>query len=81
MQGLVIDLFAGGGGASVGIEAALGRPIDVAINHSPTALAVHADNHPHTKHLTSDIWEVQPEAVVAGRPVDVLSGSDPLVDS
>ncbi len=75
MQGLVIDLFAGGGGASVGIEAALGRHIDVAINHSPTALAVHADNHPHTKHLTSDIWEVQPEAVVAGRPVDVLWAS------
>ena len=75
MQGLVIDLFAGGGGASVGIEAALGRPIDVAINHSPTALAVHADNHPHTKHLTSDIWEVQPEAVVAGRPVDLLWAS------
>lgn len=74
-RGLVIDLFAGGGGASVGIEAALGRPIDVAINHSPTALAVHAANHPHTRHLTSDIWEVQPEAVVAGRHVDVLWAS------
>ncbi|MDP1918390.1 MAG: DNA cytosine methyltransferase [Myxococcales bacterium] len=74
-RGLVIDLFAGGGGASVGIEAALGRPIDVAINHSPTALAVHADNHPHTKHLTSDIWEVKPEAVVGDRPVDVLWAS------
>jgi len=44
MRGLVVDLFAGGGGASVGIEAALGRPVDIAINHDPVALAVHKGN-------------------------------------
>ncbi|HVG57673.1 MAG TPA: DNA cytosine methyltransferase [Hyalangium sp.] len=74
-RGLVVDLFAGGGGASVGIEAALGRPVDVAINHSATALAVHAANHPRTRHLTADIWEVRPKDVTKGRPVDVLWAS------
>jgi DNA (cytosine-5)-methyltransferase 1 len=54
----IVDLFAGGGGASTGIEAATGRAVDIAINHSATALAVHAANHPRTKHLTADIWEV-----------------------
>ncbi|PTL79077.1 DNA cytosine methyltransferase [Vitiosangium sp. GDMCC 1.1324] len=73
--GLVIDLFAGGGGASTGIEAALGRTVDVAINHSATALAVHAKNHPRTKHLTADIWEVKPKEVTRGRPMDVLWAS------
>ena len=74
-RGLVVDLFAGGGGASTGLEAALGRPVDVAINHSATALAVHAANHPGTRHLTADIWEVKPEDVTQGRPVDVLWAS------
>lgn len=72
---MVVDLFAGGGGASVGIEAALGRPVDLAINHSATALAVHAANHPQTRHLTADIWEVRPEDAVGGRPVSVLWAS------
>lgn len=75
MTGLVIDLFAGGGGASTGLEAALGRPVDVAINHSPVALAVHALNHPQTKHLTSDIWEVKPKEVTRGKRVAVLWAS------
>ena len=56
--GLVVDLFAGGGGASTGIEAALGRSVDLAVNHSATAIAVHAANHRGTRHLTSDVYEV-----------------------
>jgi len=75
MSGLVIDLFAGGGGASVGLEAALGRPVDLAINHSPTALAVHRANHPATRHLEADIWEVRPGEATGGLPVDVLWAS------
>lgn len=75
MKGLVIDLFAGGGGASVGIEAGLGRPVDIAINHSPVALAVHEANHPRTRHLASDIWEVDPREATGGRPVDLLWAS------
>jgi len=75
MRGLIVDLFAGGGGASKGLEAALGRPVDIAINHSPVALAVHEANHPHTRHLTADIWEVRPRDATRGRPVDVLWAS------
>lgn len=70
--GLVIDLFAGGGGASTGIEAALGRDVDIAINHDRLALAVHEANHPRTAHLTCDIWEANPREVTRGRPVDLL---------
>ncbi len=66
---LIIDLFAGGGGASVGIEAALGLPIDIAINHDPVAIAVHAVNHPETLHLTTDIFKVKPLDVTKGRRV------------
>lgn len=75
MTGLVIDLFAGGGGASVGIEAALGRPVDIAINHDQIALAVHKANHPKTLHLEADVWEVKPLDATGGRPVDVLWAS------
>lgn len=75
MTGLVVDLFAGGGGASTGIEAALGRPVDVAINHSASALAVHAANHPSTRHLTADIWEVKPRDATGGAPVELLWAS------
>lgn len=74
-DGLVVDLFAGGGGASVGIEAALGRSVDVAINHDPIALAVHRANHPGTRHLEADIWEVRPLDATRGRPVDLLWAS------
>lgn len=74
-DGIVIDLFAGGGGASVALAAALGREPDIAINHDPVALAVHKANHPQTEHLTSDIWEVKPEEAVRGRRVAVLWAS------
>lgn len=73
--GLLIDLFAGGGGASTGIEAALCRPISIAINHSPVALAVHAANHPQTLHLTESVWKSKPIDVTKGRRVALLWGS------
>lgn len=66
---LVVDNFAGGGGASLGIELALGRSPDIAINHDPEALAMHERNHPTTRHLRSDVWEVDPVEVCGGRPV------------
>jgi DNA (cytosine-5)-methyltransferase 1 len=66
---LVVDNFAGGGGASTGIEAALGRPVDIAINHDPEAIAMHRANHPETRHYCENIWEVDPAEACAGRPV------------
>lgn len=66
---LVVDNFAGGGGASTGIEQAIGRACDIAINHDPEALAMHAINHPKTLHLCEDVWAVDILKVVAGRPV------------
>lgn len=72
---LIIDSFAGGGGASTGIELALGRSPDVAINHSVKALALHAANHPETLHLDSNIWDVEPLAVTGGRHVGLLWAS------
>ena len=72
---LVIDLFAGGGGASTGIEQAIGRAVDIAINHDPEAVALHQANHPQTKHYVSDVFEVDPVAVVEGRPVGMLWAS------
>ncbi len=69
---LVVDLFAGGGGASEGIRAALGRDPDIAINHSPEAIAVHRANHPGTRHYVENVWQVSPVAACAGRPVSLL---------
>jgi DNA (cytosine-5)-methyltransferase 1 len=66
---LIIDSFAGGGGASTGIEMALGRSPDIAINHDAVALAMHAANHPETKHLNNNVWRVDPAEAVAGRRV------------
>lgn len=66
---LIVDNFAGGGGASSGIEAALGRPVDFAINHDPEAIAMHRVNHPHTVHFCSSVWDVDPARLAAGRPV------------
>jgi DNA (cytosine-5)-methyltransferase 1 len=66
---LIVDNFAGGGGASLGIEMALGRPPDIAINHDPEAITMHAANHPDTKHYCEDVWQVNPVEAVAGRPV------------
>jgi DNA (cytosine-5)-methyltransferase 1 len=69
---LIVDNFAGGGGASTGIELALGRCVDLAINHDPEALAMHEMNHPQTRHLPEDIWHVDPVKETAGRPVGLL---------
>lgn len=70
-QGLpmIVDSFAGGGGASTGIEQALGRSPDVAINHDPAALAMHEVNHPDTRHLITNIWQIDPADVCRGRHV------------
>jgi len=70
--GLIIDNFAGGGGASTGIELALGgHPVDYAINHDPVSIAMHQANHPHTKHLCEDVFAVNPVSICGGRPVDL----------
>ncbi|MCW7556447.1 DNA cytosine methyltransferase [Endozoicomonas gorgoniicola] len=66
---LIVDNFAGGGGASTGIEMALGRPVDIAINHDPEAIAMHTINHPHTKHYCESVWKVDPVKACNGRPV------------
>lgn len=72
---MIVDLFAGGGGASCGIEQALRRHVDVAINHDPQAVALHQANHPQTQHFVSDVFEVDPRAVTQGRPVGLLWAS------
>ncbi|HEY9678700.1 MAG TPA: DNA cytosine methyltransferase [Drouetiella sp.] len=66
---LIVDNFAGGGGASTGIELALGRTIDLAINHDKEAIAMHQTNHPYTKHFCESVWEVDPKEITGGRPV------------
>jgi DNA (cytosine-5)-methyltransferase 1 len=66
---IIIDNFAGGGGASLGIEQALGRSVDIAINHDEEAVAMHAANHPTTRHYCEDVWQVDPIEATAGRPV------------
>lgn len=66
---LVVDNFAGGGGASTGIELATGRSPDIAVNHDADALAMHEANHPSTRHMREDVWDVDPVAVCGGRPV------------
>ncbi len=75
MNGLIIDCFAGGGGASTGIEMALGRPVDIAINHSPQAILMHKTNHPDTLHLTEDIFKVDLQKYVKGRHVALMWAS------
>jgi DNA (cytosine-5)-methyltransferase 1 len=72
---IIVDLFAGGGGASTGIELALGRSVDVAINHNPAAIAVHRANHPRAHHHVTDVWDVDPAAATGGRPVGLLWAS------
>lgn len=64
-----VDNFAGGGGASTGIEAAIERPVDIAVNHDPVAIAMHRANHPGTQHYIEDVWKVDPREACAGRPV------------
>lgn len=75
MNGLIIDCFAGGGGASVGIEMALGRPVDIAINHDEQAIRMHKTNHPQTLHLTEDIFKVDLEKYVHGQHVALMWAS------
>lgn len=72
---LIIDCFAGGGGASVGIEMALGRQVDIAINHDPEAIRMHKVNHPDTIHLTEDIFKVDLQKYVKGRKVALMWAS------
>lgn len=66
---LIVDNFAGGGGASLGIELALGRSPDVAINHDAEAIAMHQANHPATRHYCEDVWKVDPREACRGRPI------------
>lgn len=66
---LIVDNFAGGGGASTGIELALGRPVDIAINHDPDAIAMHTINHPHTTHYCESVWDIDTRKVTNGQRV------------
>lgn len=75
MRELIVDSFAGGGGASTGIELATGRPVDIAINHDPDAILMHKTNHPRTEHIQASVWDVDPVEVCAGRPVGLLWAS------
>ena len=68
-QEIIVDNFAGGGGASTGIELASGRTVAIAINHDPDAILMHKTNHPYTEHLQASVWDVDPVAVCRGRPV------------
>lgn len=72
---IIVDLFAGGGGASTGMEEALGRSPDVAVNHDFVAIAMHEANHPHTVHLRQNIWTVSPLWATRRRPVGLLWAS------
>ena len=66
---IIVDNFAGGGGASTGIELATGRPVTIAINHDPDAILMHRTNHPYTEHIQASVWDVDPRGVCAGRKV------------
>lgn len=69
--GLIIDNFAGGGGASTGLEAALGRAVDIAINHDEDAIRMHEVNHPSTRHIRNNIWQIDPKEVTGGQHVEL----------
>lgn len=69
---LIIDNFAGGGGTSTGLEQAFGRPVDIAINHDPKALAMHRINHPETKHYCESVWDVDPSEITNNQPVGLV---------
>ena len=66
---IIVDNFAGGGGASTGIEIATGRLVALAVNHDPAAILMHRTNHPYTEHFQASVWDVDPKAVCRGRPV------------
>ncbi|WP_227722438.1 DNA cytosine methyltransferase [Yersinia proxima] len=69
MKEIIVDNFAGGGGASTGIELATGRSVDIVINHDPNAIAMHTTNHPDTLHYCESVFDIDPVAATAGRPV------------
>ncbi|HHT0500753.1 TPA: DNA cytosine methyltransferase [Raoultella ornithinolytica] len=69
MRELIVDNFAGGGGASTGIEMAIGRSVDIAINHDENAVAMHRTNHPDTLHYCESVFDVSPAAATSGKPV------------
>jgi DNA (cytosine-5)-methyltransferase 1 len=66
---LIIDNFAGGGGASTGMELATGRPVDIAVNHDESAIAMHKANHPNTRHFCESVWSIDPREATNGKPV------------
>lgn len=66
---IIVDNFAGGGGASTGIEIATAMAVAIAINHDPAAILMHKTNHPYTEHLQASVWDVDPKTVCRGRPV------------
>ena len=72
---MIVDSFAGGGGASSGIELATGRVVDAAINHDPDAILMHKTNHPYTKHYQASVWDVDPLDVTGGKPVGLFWAS------
>lgn len=65
---IIVDNFAGGGGASSGIELALGRIVNAAINHDAAAILMHRTNHPYTEHYQASVWDINPREVCRGRP-------------
>ena len=69
---MIVDLFAGGGGASLAIQRAFGRSPDLAVNHDEHAIRMHAANHPETHHEEASVWEVRPREACGGREVDLL---------
>ncbi|MGT4443994.1 DNA cytosine methyltransferase, partial [Klebsiella pneumoniae] len=69
MREIIVDNFAGGGGASTGIEMAIGRSVDIAINHDENAVAMHRTNHPDTLHYCESVFDVSPVAATSGKPV------------
>lgn len=75
LEEIIVDNFAGGGGASTGMELATGRPVTIAINHDPDAILMHKTNHPHTVHYQASVWDVDPLEVTGGSPVGLLWAS------
>lgn len=72
---IIVDLFAGGGGASTGLEIGLGRQVALAINHNPAAISMHMANHPHAAHYQTDVWGVDPLESTGGKTVAWLHAS------
>lgn len=69
LEEIIVDNFAGGGGASTGIELATGRPVTIAVNHDSEAIRMHLTNHPYTEHYQASVWDIDPIEVCRGRPV------------